>query len=188
MNMLMAGLAIFILIHLVPSAPAIRSAMMTKFGDGPYKGLFSLLSLLGLVLIVLGLKSAETIALYDPPTWGRPITYLLVFIALYLVLSNSTGPMPSSAKTWTAHPMSWGVALWAVGHLLSNGDQAHVILFGAMLGYSLFTIFSGNLRGQKPALDKRPSLITELLFIVAVVVIYIGLFWGHRYFTGMPLV
>ena len=188
MSMLVAGLAIFILIHLVPCFPSMRGSIIAKAGAGAYRGLFSLLSLLGLVLVVMGLKSAEYVALYDPPAWGRHITYLLVFIAVYLFLSNPIGPAPSSAKYWTAHPLSWGVIFWSVGHLLSNGDKAHVILFAAFLIYSVVSMYSGNLRGQKPALDKRPPIAAELVFVAVVAVVYVALFWGHRYFTGMPLV
>lgn len=188
MSMLIAGLAIFILIHLVPCFPATRGSIIEKAGAGPYRGMFSLVSLLGIVLVVMGLKSTETVALYDPPAWGRHVTYLLVFVAVYLFLSNPIGPAPSSAKYWTAHPLSWGVICWAVGHLLSNGDRAHVILFAALLLYSMVSMYSGNLRGQKPALDKRPSIVAELGFIAVVAVVYFALFRGHRYFTGMPLV
>ena len=74
------------------------------------------------------------------------------------------------------------------GHLLANGDQAHVVLFGAFLIYGLISIFSGYLKRQKPALDKRPPIGLELVFLAIVALVYIGLIWGHRYFTGMPLV
>ena len=188
MNMLIAGLAIFVLIHLVPCAPAMRSGIIGKIGDSPYKALFSVLSAVSLVLIVLGLKGAETVTLYDPPSWGRPVNFILMFIAIYLVLSNPLGSAPSSAKYLTAHPMSWGVVFWAVGHLLSNGDKAHVVLFATFLLYSVVSMYSGSQRGQKPALDKRPPIVAELVLIAIVAAVYTVLFWGHRYFTGMPLI
>ncbi len=187
MTLLIAGLAVFILIHLVPCIPLLRKRIVSTLGESSYKGVFSVLSVVGVVLIVAGLKRAETIPLYDPPVWGRPVTYLLVFFAVYLFLSSPVGSAPSSAKYWTAHPLSWGVFCWSVGHLLSNGDKAHVILFCSLLVYSMVNMYSGNLRGQKPAIDQRPPLISELVFVVIVALVYAGLFWGHRYFTGMPL-
>lgn len=188
MNLLIAGLAVFVLIHLVPSFPGFREGLISRVGGGAYKGIFSVLSILGIVLIVFGLKTADTVPWYDPPAWARGITYLLVFIALYLFASNPLGSAPSTAKYLTAHPLSWGLIFWSFGHLLSNGDKAHVILFGVFLAFGIVSIYSGNRRGQKPVLDKRPALAAELIFLVVVAAIYVGLFWGHRYFTGMPLV
>jgi len=188
MDMLIIGLAIFILIHLVPCVASVRNGMVDKFGDGPYKAMFGIVSVIALALIVMGLRSAETIPVYDPPSWGRMVNYVVMFFAVYLVFSNSLGSAPSSAKVVTAHPMSWGVVFWSVGHLLANGDRAHVVLFAAFLIYSLISIFSGYLKGQKPVLDKRPPIGSELVFIAIVALVYIGLIWGHRYFTGMPLV
>ena len=188
MDMLIIGLAIFILIHLVPCVASARNGIVAKLGDGPYKAIFSIISIIALALIVMGLRSAETIPMYDPPSWGRTANYVVMFVAIYLFFSNSLGSAPSSAKVATAHPMSWGVVFWSAGHLLANGDQAHVVLFGIFLIYSLISIISGYLKGQKTVLDKRPPIGLELVFLAIVALVYIGLIWGHRYFTGMPLV
>ena len=161
--------------------------VVAKFGDGPYKAIFSIVSIIALALIVMGLRSAESIPMYDPPSWARTANYVGMFFAIYLVFSNSLGSAPSSAKVVTAHPMSWGVVFWSGGHLLANGDQAHVVLFGAFLIYGLISIFSGYLKRQKQALDKRPPIGSELILLAIVALVYIGLIWGHRYFTGMSL-
>ncbi|OED39896.1 hypothetical protein AB833_13525 [Chromatiales bacterium (ex Bugula neritina AB1)] len=187
MNMLVAGLTIFVLIHLIPSFPAFRGNLIARVGDGIYKGLFSLLSIISIVLLVYGLKNVEVSFFYQPVSGSRTVTFALMFVAIYLFLSNSSGPAPSSAKYWTAHPLNWGVVCWSVGHLLSNGEKAQVLLFGSFLVFSLISIFTGNLRGQKPALAKRPSIAAEGLFLLVVLAVYVGLFLGHRYITGMAL-
>ena len=188
MNLLLSGLLIFFIVHLAPSFPALRQSCISRIGGGVYRVLFSLMSLVGIVLIVYGLKSAPFEPVYSPPEWGRGLNMLLMLPALYLFFSTSIGPAPSSAKVISAHPMNWGVVVWSAGHLLANGDKAHVLLFGSFLIFSIISILTGNARGMKPALEKRPPLLPELGFVAAVVVIYLALFWGHRYFTGMPLV
>ncbi|MBX2870187.1 MAG: NnrU family protein [Acidiferrobacterales bacterium] len=188
MSLLLSGLLIFFIVHLVPSFPTLRQKCIDAGGRGMYQGLFSLLSLVGLVLIVYGLKSTPFEVIYSPPEWGRGLNMLLMLPALYLFFSTSIGPAPSSAKVISAHPMNWGVVVWSAGHLLANGDKAHVILFASFLVFSLISIMTGNARGMKPALEKRPPLFAELGFVVVVVIVYLVLFWAHRYFTGMPLV
>lgn len=94
--------------------------VVAKFGDGPYKAIFSIVSIIALALIVMGLRSVETIPMYDPPSWARTANYVGMFFAIYLVFSNSLGSAPSSAKVVTAHPMSWGVVFWSGGSLVGQ--------------------------------------------------------------------
>jgi len=188
MEMLIAGLFCFFLIHLIPSFPQSRQYLIDRVGGGVYKVGFSLISLIGLVLIVYGLKAASFEPVYEPPSWGRQVNMLMMLPALYLFFSTSLGPAPSSAKVFSAHPMNWGVVVWSVGHLLANGDKAHVLLFGSFLVFSVISIVTGNARGMKPALQTRPAFMQETVFMLVVVLVYLGLFAGHRFFTGMPLV
>jgi uncharacterized membrane protein len=187
MNLLIAGLATFLAVHLIPTLPGVRPALVGKLGENPYKGLYSLLSLTGIVMIVMGLQRAGFEALYQPPTWGRHVTMLLMLPALYLFASTTTFPAPSSARTWTAHPLNWGVILWSIGHLLSNGDLAHVMLFAGLGAFAVISIISGNARGARPE-SQRPPLAKEAVFVIIVVILYAALVWGHVYFTGMPLI
>ncbi len=187
MTLLIAGLALFFITHLIPSLPGIRTGLKASLKPNGYKAVFSLLSLGGLALIVYGLMQAPFQHLYAPPSWGRHLAMLLMLPALYLFLSNATRPVPSSAQVWTAHPMNWGVVIWASAHLLANGDLAHVLLFSSFLLFSLISIISGNRRGASRARSDHPPLSQQAVFIVIVLAIYGGLLWGHRYFTGMPL-
>lgn len=188
MTLLIAGLVVFIGLHLLPVFPALRARLIEKLNPSIYKVLFSLLSLGALAMIVAGLQSAPFVAVYNPPAWGRHVTMLLMLPALYLVFSTAMGPFASSAKVLTAHPMSWGVVVFSAAHLLANGDLAHVILFAAVGLYSLVSIVSGNARGMVPALTARPAFKSELVLLVVVLVAYVAIFTLHPYFTGVALV
>lgn len=188
MVLLVAGIVLFIAVHLIPVFSSFCSRIRQKLSPKIYQLVFSLLSLLSIVLIVQGLRSAAFVPVYSPPVWGHNAAVMLMLPALYLFFSTSMGPAPSSAKVLTAHPMSWGVIVWSVAHLLANGDLAHVLLFSAMGLYSVVSIVSGNNRGMTPKLTTRPVLSSELVFIGIVFVVYLALVFLHPYFTGMSLV
>ena len=188
MNLLIIGLIIFLLLHFIPSFPSLREKLRQALTPKGYKILFSVLSLLGIVLIVFGLKQAPFIELYKPPAWGRHLAMLLMFPAIYCFFSTSLGPAPSSLKVYTANPLNWGVALWAGSHLFANGDVAHVMLFASLLIFSLISIVTSNQRGMQPSLKVRPPLTLELGFVLVVFLMYAVLIWAHVYITGMPLI
>jgi uncharacterized membrane protein len=188
LNLLISGLLVFLATHLIPSFQGFRNNLIDKLTPIGYRLSFSLLSIASIVLIVYGLKDAEFQPLYEPPPWGRHAAMIIMLPAVYLFLSNPIGPAPSSAKALTAHPLNWGVILWASGHLLANGDLAHALLFLTFLLFSALSIASGNLRGQKPALAHRPPLRDEAVFMLIVLIVYGFLVWAHAYFTGMPLI
>lgn len=187
MNLLILGLVIFVATHLVPSFPKLRKILVQSFNPKGYKALFSILSLVSIVLIVYGLKESAFQSLYEPPTWSRHLAMLLMLPAIYFFLSNSIRPISSSAQLITAHPVNWAVIFWSTSHLIANGDLAHVMLFSTFWLFSVISILTGNLRGLKPILEKRPSLSSEAIFVLIVVLIYGVLVWAHQYFTGMPL-
>lgn len=153
----------------------------------PYMVLFSLLSIASIVLIVFGLMEASFQPLYQPPVWGRQLVILLMLPAIYLFLSNSLLPVPSSVKAYTAHPVNWSVILWSTGHLFANGDLAHVLFFTTIWLFSAISILSGKSRGLKPMLTQRPPLVADAMLVVCAAIVYTFLIWAHPYFTGMPL-
>ena len=188
MTLLISGLLLFIGVHLIPAFPKLRENIITKLKPSGYNAVFSILSLISIVLIVFGLKQAPFEALYDPPSWGRHLNMVMMLLALYLFASNSVGTSPSSAKVYTAFPLSWGVIVWSTGHLFANGDFAHVTLFSGFLIYGVISIISGKARGLKPVSTQRPPLHMEAIFVVIILIVYSALFWAHGYFTGMPLI
>jgi uncharacterized membrane protein len=151
MTGLYAAAAAFLLIHLLVSGTRLRDAIVGVVGEGPYMGLFSLASLAAIVWLGFGYAAARRIA--DPVYWtATPATkwvqLVLTFVAFLLAVPGLLTPNPTSARQEgtlnrpdvargmvrvTRHPFLMGVALWAAGHLLVNGDLASLVLFGALL-------------------------------------------------------
>jgi uncharacterized membrane protein len=128
LSTLIIGLALFLGGHAFTMHRPARARLVARIGEGPYKGLYSLVSLLGLVLIVRGYgvyRSAGMIPLWYPPAFLRHITFLLMLIAFVLIAA--TYP-PSHIKRWVGHPMITAVILWSLGHLLVRGDPGRTAL------------------------------------------------------------
>jgi uncharacterized membrane protein len=138
MAMLVIGLVIFLGLHSVRIfAEGGRAKAIARLGEGPWKGVYSLLSLVGFVMIVWGFGQArwEAPAIWTPPVWTRHVAILLMLISL--ILFGAYGSKKSHIAVAVHHPMVWGVVIWAVAHLLANGSAADVVLFGAFLAWAL---------------------------------------------------
>lgn len=134
MAILILGLIVFIGVHCTRLvAPAWRDAQVARFGEQGWKGLYSVASLAGLVLIVWGYGIARRApaVLWSPPVGARHLTALLVLIAFVLI---AAAYVPGNRiKPSIGHPMMAGVAIWALGHLLANGTLNAVVLFAVFL-------------------------------------------------------
>ena len=138
MAFLIAGLALFIVVHLVPTRPSLRAGLVGTLGPGIYRGLFALVSIAGLVLIVLGYGHMQGLGrgnpqLRVPPVWIKHVVFLLMIPAIILLVAAY---VPSRIRTAVGHPMLTALMIWAFAHLLANGDLASVLLFGSFLGIS----------------------------------------------------
>lgn len=144
---LIAACAYFLLIHFGVSGTRLRDVLTGRLGERPYRGLFSLASLIGIVWVIYAYRRAPLI-----PTWGlllgfRTTAYVLVFIAFLFAVIGIMTPSPTrvgmesrldpetarGVVRITRHPFLWGVALWAATHLVVNGEVASLILFGTFL-------------------------------------------------------
>lgn len=182
MVFLVLGVALFFAIHIIPSTP-IRASMIANIGEGPFKGLFSLMAVVGLGLIIYGLGEAEFSPLWTPPAWGRN---LLISIMPVVVVLWVAAELPNNIKRLVRHPMLIAMIIWGTGHLIANGDIATTIVFASFIVFSVFNIVSVNARGsyQQPASVSR---IKDILTIVLGLAIYGLLYYFHGAFTGMPL-
>ena len=156
---LVAGLVIFLAIHLVPTVPDLRRGLVERFGEGAYKAIFSVVSLAGFALIVYGygkLQGApgKNPILFDPPLWTRHITMLLMLLSFVLL---AAAYIPSRIRTAVKHPMLLAVKLWALGHLITNGDLASLALFGSLLAYAVYDLISAKKRAAMGPLGARPA-------------------------------
>ncbi len=183
MIILTAGLVIFFGVHLFTGAREARANVIAKLGEKTYKGIYSLLSLLGLVLIIWGKGHAPAEPFWDPPSWGRGLALALMPFAFIGIAASH---MPTNLKRFTAHPMMWGFTLWAVLHLLANGDRASVALFGTFALYSVYAMVVQNRRGAKPTGVAVPFL-KDVIVIVAGLVAWTVFYLGHGWLFGVPL-
>ena len=184
MEILIVGLSIFFLVHLLPTTPTLRSTLVGKIGELPYKGLFSVVSLLGLLLIVLGKAEAEFVSLWQPPAMLSVLTKLMMLPAMVLLVSAY---LPSNIKKHVRHPMLCGVSLWAAGHLMINGDMASTLLFGSFLIFALVDMASANARGATLQIETKP-LWNDILVLILGGGAYalVGIF--HQTLFGVPIV
>lgn len=149
MRNLIAASVFFLFIHFAVSGTKLRDTLVARLGEGPYRGAFALASIVGLVWMGYAYRHAPAI-----PLWGlwlgfRPAAYVLVFIAFIFVVVGIATPSPTAVGMEsklargadlargmvriTRHPFLWGVAIWALVHLIVNGDLASLILFGSLL-------------------------------------------------------
>ena len=184
MATLILGIALFIGVHLVPSASSLRSRLRGRVGAKAYSGLFALVSLIGFVLLVVGMGRAPFVPLWDPPAWAHRVAVLGMPVALILFIAAF---MPTNLKRFTRHPMLWGVTIWAAVHLLTNGDLASLILFGSFGMFSLFDMWSANRRGAELSSRVVPYW-RDVVAVVGGGIVYVALLQGHAWLFGVPVV
>jgi Predicted membrane protein len=186
MSFLILGLVLFLGIHIFTTLRGTRAAVIGRFGEGPYKGLYSLISLAGLVLIVIGFgkyRSAGYIQVWNPPfSIFHPVALFLLWFA-FVALVATYAP-PSRIKSLLRHPMLVAVKAWALSHLLVNGDLGSMLLFGALLAWAVYDRIAVKRRGDAGASSTGWS-INDALVVVIGTVAYIAMFWLHDSLIGV---
>ena len=149
MTYLILGLIIFLSVHSVRIvANDWRTQSRARIGNLRWKGLFSAIALLGLCLIVwgFGLARQQPVQLWSPPAGMRHLALLLTLISFVLL---AAAYVPGNIiKTHTHHPMVLAVKVWALAHLLANGNSAHVLLFGSLLVWALIDFIAARRRDR----------------------------------------
>ena len=169
MPYLIAGLFVFLGVHsLRIFAEGWRTRALQRATEGSYKGLYSLVSVLGLALIIYGFGVArETpIMLWVPPVGMRHAASLLTLVA-FILLAAAYVPR-NSIKARVHHPMVLGVKSWALAHLLSNGSVAHLVLFGAFLAWGVANFIAARKRDRVLATQYPPGTVTSTAVTVVV--------------------
>lgn len=150
MTILLLGLLLFLGVHSIRIfAENWRARQIARLGEGAWKGLYSVVSVAGFVLVVWGYGMARTAApeLWLPPRWTGHVTALLTLPAFVLLVAAY---VPGNRiKAALGHPMILGVKLWALAHLLSNGRAADVVLFGAFLVWAVIDFAASRRRDQR---------------------------------------
>ncbi|OHV81247.1 NnrU family protein [Ensifer sp. LCM 4579] len=138
MALLVLGIVIFLGIHLVRSfAPAIRTAVIKRRGTGTWHAVHGTLALVGLALIATGFAQARTTTgmLYTPPIFMAHIALTLMLIACICLVAAFLPP--GRIRVATRHPAILAIKIWALAHLLANGETASVLLFGSFLAWGI---------------------------------------------------
>ncbi|MBN7799005.1 NnrU family protein [Parahaliea mediterranea] len=185
MSLLGAGLLIFIAVHLVPAlSPGTRHSLVARLGTAGYRGLFSLAVLAGVALIVVGWRGTQPAYLFNPPAAYRPLGLALVAVAFVLFVAANRA---SVIRRWVRHPQLTGAALWALAHLLFNGDSRSMLLFSSLGIWALVEIIALNHRDAPPAPTDAPGVMTELATLAIAALVFAAVAWLHPYFTGMAV-
>ena len=184
-SVLVAGVLLWSLVHLFPAVmPQKREQLIESMGNA-YQGVFALLIVSSIVLMVIGWRGTTPEHVYQLPVWTRHLAMLLILISIVLFGAANA---PTRIKQFIRHPMLRGMYLWAIAHLLVNGDNRSIVLFGAMLIWSILSIRLINIRDGEWVKPEAPdSWSPETILVVVSVVLYGALAYFHRYFTGMPL-
>ncbi len=171
MTVLIFGLILWWAGHLYKrTLPAQRAALTERFGDKS-KGIVAVILVLSVVLMVIGYRAAEFSQVYDPPSWGRHLNNLLMLFAVALF---GVGGSKSRLRAKMRHPMLTGMLVWAIAHLLANGDAASVVLFGSLAVWAVGEMVIINRavptyapwQGGSPAGDVRLAVISVVLYAV----------------------
>jgi uncharacterized membrane protein len=166
---LLVGLLLFLGIHSTRIfADDWRTATVAKIGPLPWKGLYSVLSLLGFVVLVWGFRMArqDTLVLWSSPAWMKHVTAVLMMVSFILI---AAAYIPrNSIKARLHHPMVLGVTVWALGHLLSNGVAADVLLFGAFLLWAVLSFRAARQRDRANHIVYPPGNAISTTITIAV--------------------
>ncbi len=176
MTVLILGIILFLCTHMIRIvAPGFRHAMVQKLGENGWKGVHGLAGIVSLVVLVLGWQQAPVVNLWFPPTG---MTHLTLTLMLFAMISLVAGLLPAGhIATKAKHPMVLSVKIWALAHLLSNGDLASVLLFGSFLAWGVIMRIALKRRQRAGEVTLRPFVSAKWDFIAVLLgaVVY-GLF------------
>lgn len=185
---LAAGLIIFLGMHSVRIfADDWRTRMIARIGLNPWKGLYSLVSIAGFVLVVWGYGQArqQGMVIYEPPVFTRHIASLLMLVSFVLL---AAAKVPGNhIKARLGHPMIIGVKVWAFAHLLANGRASDLLLFGAFLAWAVADFIAARRIDRRagtvyPAGDELRTVLTVVAGVVAWAVFVAG---AHLWLIGV---
>ncbi len=187
LSILIIGLVVFLGSHLFVTKRDTRSAAIARLGAGGYRIAFSVVSLIGLALIVYGFaqyRAQGWIDIWYPPAFTRHIAVLLMlFASIFLVATY----IPSHIKTKLKHPMLAGIKTWALAHLIANGDLGSIILFGSFLAWGVIARIAAKKRGDNGPATAPRGFRNDVTVVVVGLALYVALgLYFHPYVIGVP--
>ena len=191
MLLFILGLLLFFGIHMLPFYPEYRAQLIEKFdtdtidGEGMYKIIFSVISLLGLIFVGIGKGSMGFASLWDIPIFFRYIAVIFILLSFILIVAAY---LPNNIKRYVPHPMLTGIIIWGVTHLIINGDVASIILFGSFVVYSVVAIKLANRSESNESSEQDTQetipVVKDGIVIGIAIVGFLILFWLHKLLFG----
>jgi uncharacterized membrane protein len=191
MTYLILGLVLFLGVHSVRIvADDWRSRTIAHMGAGAWKGVYSLVSLVGFILIVWGFSQARMMPtqLWSPPTGMRHLAWLLTWLAFVML---AAAYVPGNAiKARLHHPMVLAVKTWALAHLLANGNLGHVVLFGSFLVWAVFDFSAARRRDRTGQVVYPPGRAVPTVATVGIGTLAWAGFamWLHGWWIGIRVI
>lgn len=188
MTLLVLGLILFLGVHSVSIvASDWRDEQVRLRGEKAWKGLYTVVSLIGFVLLIVGYGQARQapVVLYTPPASLRHVAWLLMLPVFVLLFASN---LPGRIQDITKHPMLLATKLWATAHLLANGTLADVLLFGGFLVWAVLDRISVKRRPPRPRPLPPRRPVNDVIALVGGLAVY-GLFIGglHHWLIGVPV-
>lgn len=188
MTLLLFGLVLFLGAHSVRiAAEPLRTRLISSLSLNGYKGVYSLLSLAGFVLLIYGYAAARAapVVLFTPPVWTKHLAALLT-IPAFVLLAAAYVP-GRSIKARVGHPMVLGVKTWALAHLIANGTLHDVLLFGSFLVWAVLSYIAARKRDRVAGTVYPTSPMSRDIIAVAVGLIAWAAFafWLHGLLIGV---
>jgi uncharacterized membrane protein len=182
MRLLIGGLLLFLGIHLVPAIPALRASAARQWGERRYKGVFSLVAAIGLVMIVVGYMMADpNPRVFAPFPAARAIApYAMTLSFILFAAANMRGHLRRTVR----HPMLLGLGIWATVHLLANGDMRGTVLFGAFLAFAAVDLVSAVQRGAVKTFVPEGKF--DAMAVVGGTAVAFVVMLLHRLLFGVP--
>ena len=191
MTALLAGLLLFLGTHLLTTCRTLRAGLIGKLGAQRFKGLYSLASLAGFLLVIHGFgvyRAAGYVDVWNPPSALRHLA-LALLLPVFVLLAATY--MPGWIKAKARHPMLLAIKLWALAHLLANGDLGSILLFGGFLlwaGYARATMKERErLEGISPAAPARFGVNDAIAVAVGLAAYAAVAIWLHPILIGVAV-
>lgn len=186
MGIFLIGLLLFFGIHSISIVnESWRDRIVNKIGEWPWKGVYSLVAILGFILIIWGYGAGryDSVVLYTSPLWLQQISLLLLLPVFPLLVAAY---FPGRIKAVTVHPMLLSTKLWALSHLFMNGSFINVILFGTFFAWAVWDRISLQHRRLRPILGAPASNFNDIIACVIGLGLYLAfVFWLHALFIGV---
>jgi uncharacterized membrane protein len=182
------GLVIFLSAHVFVTRRNERAALVAKIGEWPYRGLFSLVAIIGIGLTAYGFahyRATGLIPIWSPPLWTRHIVIALTWPVSIMV---AAAYIPGNIKRALKHPLLVAVKTWAFAHLCANGDLGGMILFGSVLAWAVYDRISLKHRTDPGGLTiPDGGMRNDIIAVIVGTIIYLALgLVFHPIVIGLP--